>query len=131
MTLFAVDLRNLVRMRVLLDVLVAVVAFEAAMDAFAEYLAVYCDAMPIAVGHAGIAVACEAFGLGGQSDRPREKSGKCQDAEAYGDCGGPFSPDRPNSRQVLANIRGVHHPAVFLCAGPENIPLKPVVASAS
>ena len=131
MALLAVDLRNLVRMGVLLDVLMAVVTFEAAMDALAEYLAVYGNAVPIAVGHAGIAVAGEAFGLGCQSRSTKEKSGKCQNAKTYGDRRGPFSPDRPDSLQVLAYFRGVRHPAVFLCAGPENKPLEPVVASAS
>jgi hypothetical protein len=56
----AIDRRNLVGMRIALDVGVAVGALQAAVNAVAEFFAVDGDAVSGAVGHAGIAVAGQA-----------------------------------------------------------------------
>ena len=59
----AIDRRDLVGMRIALDVGVAVAALQAAVNAGAELLAVDGDAVAGAVGHGGVAVAGEAIGL--------------------------------------------------------------------
>ena len=59
----ALDGRNLVRMRIALDVGMAVVALKAAVNAVAEFLAVDSDAVSRGVGHAGIAVASQTVRL--------------------------------------------------------------------
>ena len=56
MTVLALYLRNLFRMRVFLDVRVAIVALQIAVKAFAEHLAIDSNAFPIAVRHACIAM---------------------------------------------------------------------------
>jgi hypothetical protein len=59
----ALDGRNLFRMRIALDVGMAVVALKAAVNAVAEFLAVDSDAVSCGVSHAGIAVASQTVRL--------------------------------------------------------------------
>ena len=59
----ALDGRDLVGMRVALDIGVAIRALQAAMNALAEFLAVNGDAVAGSVGHAGIAVAGQTVSL--------------------------------------------------------------------
>ena len=60
---FAIDFGDVVGMRVFLDVGVAVVAFQAAMNARAELIAVNSDAVAGGVLHGLVAVTGEAFRL--------------------------------------------------------------------
>ena len=59
----ALHLRYLVRMRILLDVSVAIVALQAAMNALAKGLSVHSNAVPIRILHGRVAMAREALGL--------------------------------------------------------------------
>ena len=63
----AIDRRDLVGVRIALDVGVAVDALQAAVNTWREFLAVDSDAVSRAIGHAGVAVAGQAVGLRAQS----------------------------------------------------------------
>lgn len=79
----ALHLRGMVGMRVVLDVGVAVVAFETTVDARRKLWTIDTDAVAAAVFHRQVAVASEAVGLRAQwmreqKDENREKSGNCE-----------------------------------------------------
>lgn len=63
MARFAVDFGDVFGMRVFLDIGVAVVALQAAVNAGTEFAAIYGDAVPRCIGHALVGVAGEAIGL--------------------------------------------------------------------
>lgn len=63
MACLAFDFCDLIRVRILLDVGVAVVALETAVNAVAEGFSIYCDAVAGGVSHAGVAVASQTVGL--------------------------------------------------------------------
>ncbi len=64
----ALHLRHLVRMRIFLDVRVAIVAFQAAVNAVAERLSVHRDAVPVGILHRLVSVAGQAIRLRVQPD---------------------------------------------------------------
>ncbi len=74
MAFLAVNLGHLLGVRILLDVRVAIVALQAAVNAFAKHLAVNGNAVPVAVGHAGVAVACKTLRLRPEPCRAIKKS---------------------------------------------------------
>ena len=63
MALLALNLRNLVRVRILFDIGMAVVAFKAAVNTPAEHLAINGNAVSVRVAHARIAMACKTLRL--------------------------------------------------------------------
>ena len=77
---FAVHLGDVVGMRILLDIGMAVVALQASMHAGAELVAVDGDAVTGCVLHRLVAVAGQAIRLGGQPVRKTEPK-KGQEAE--------------------------------------------------
>lgn len=60
----ALDFSHLLRMRIFLDVDVAITAFQAAVDAVRELLSVHSDAVPRGILQALVAVARKAIRLG-------------------------------------------------------------------
>lgn len=79
MACLAVNLRDVIRMRIFLDVRMAVIALQAAVDAGAEFVAIYGDAVACGILHRLVAMACEAISLrcqimGRQEDKKREKA---------------------------------------------------------
>lgn len=80
---FAINFSNVVRMGIFLDVRMAVIALQAAVDAGAELVAVYRDAVACCVLHRLVAMACQAVRL------RREKMGR-QDKGECNESGGCF-----------------------------------------
>jgi hypothetical protein len=96
-TALAVDLGDVIGMRVFLDVGVAVVALKAAMNAGAELVAVDGDAVAGGVLHRFVAVAGQALRLGSQSQR-REENDQGEKGQA---CGSMLPEDAAKIRQPI------------------------------
>jgi len=106
----AVDRRDFVRMRIGLDVGVAVGALQAAVNALAEFLAVDGDAVAGAVGHGGIAVAGKTVGL-----RVQGNGRECE-----GENGNAGCDDSVSNNESCSFPCGVVHPAVFFPQAKED-----------
>lgn len=112
----ALDRRDVVGMRVVLDVSMAVVAFEAAVHARREFLAVDTDAVAAAVLHCQVAMTAQAVGLS-MKETPNEKDKDRQegyDREAYGASQGVGQAVKSEMRRPhIPAACGFGHSAVF------------------
>jgi len=118
----AVDRGDVVGMRILLDVGVAVVALQAAVNALAELLAIDCNAVSLRILHGLIAVAGEAICLGPQSARGhgnQEGHGAdCVKLEPACDQAGKGSIEKEwSNEQKCSGACGLVHSAVFFLDG--------------
>ena len=98
---FAVHRRNVIGMRITLDVCVAVGALQAAVNAVAEFFPVDGDAVSRTVGHAGVAMAGEAVLCAEGARRQRQKR------QAGHEC-------KTANHQKCVLLYGFFHSAVFL-----------------
>ncbi len=117
----AIDLRDVIRVRVFLDICVAVVALKAAMDAGAEFVPIYGDAVPGRILHRLVAVAGQALRLCYAPHWPKEKHHRDE-----GHTRRPVKPDDPdemcqpfdwadeNCDKKRSDTRGSGHALVFL-----------------
>ena len=120
MTAFAVNLSDMVGMRIFLDVGVAIIALQAAVDAGAELIAVNGDAVSGCILHRLVSMAGETVGLCGKAMRP-EKDRECHKAERGRPVmseyprhiGQPFGCPHNNCDEECYDSCGFGHAAVF------------------
>lgn len=111
----ALDFGDVIGMRIALDVSVATVALQHAVNAGRKGLAVHGDVVAGGIGHALVAVAGEAFSL------CAEDTG-CRDERECGECcgQGSFAEDKPRGPAC-----GLGHSAVFFLRGEEALRFYP------
>ena len=117
---FALHLGDVVGVRILLDVSVAVVALQAAVNANAELVAINGDAVPGGVGHGLVAVAAQAVGLRGKAmrrgkerERDEPKGSGLVALDCPGQSGQPFDWTDKDSDEERCESCGLGHAAVF------------------